>query len=98
MDPLTEQLGIAAYFELIVASHDVRVMSMKPDPAIFNYALAGVNVSAEEVVYVGDTYETDIIGARNVGIRPILLDRDNAQTGRLDETIRSLTELLELLT
>ena len=97
MEPLTEQLGIASYFELIVASHDVRVMSMTPDPTIFNYALAGVNVSAEEVVYVGDTYETDIIRARNVSIRPILLDRDDAQTGRWDETIRSLTELLELL-
>ena len=97
LDPLTERLGIADYFDAIVASHDVRVRSEKPDPHIFNYALAAVGVSAEEVVHVGDTYEADIVGAENVGIRPILLDRDGTQAGRWSETIQSLNELPELL-
>ena len=93
LDPLTERLGIAEYFDAIVASHDVRVRSEKPDPHIFNYALAAIGVSAEEAVHVGDTYEADIVGAQAVGIRPILLDRDGTQAGRWDETIRSLAEL-----
>ena len=93
LDPLTERLGIADYFDAIVASHDARVRSAKPDPHIFNYTLAAVGVSAEEVVHVGDTYEADIIGARNAGIRPILIDRDETQTGKWAETIQSLTEL-----
>ena len=97
LDPLTERLGIAEYFDAIVASHDVRVRSEKPDPHIFNYALAAVGVSAEEVVHVGDTYQADIVGAQNVGIRPILLDRDNTQAGRWKETIQSLSELPKLL-
>ena len=97
LDPLTERLGIAEYFDAIVASHDVRVRSEKPDPHIFNYALAEVGVSAEEAVHIGDTYAADIVGARGVGIRPILLDRDGTQTGRWSETIQSLTELPELL-
>ncbi len=97
LDPLTERLGIADYFDTITASHDERVKSAKPDPHIFNYTLAKVGVSAEETVHVGDTYEADIVGARNVGIRPILIDRDGAQTGRWDETIQSLSELPELL-
>ena len=97
LDPLTERLGIAHYFDIIVASHDARVLSAKPDPHIFNYTLAAVGVSAEETVHVGDTYEADIIGAKNAGIRPILIDRDGTQDGRWDETIRSLTELPELL-
>ena len=37
------------------------------------------------------------VGAQGIGIRPILLDRDGAQTDRWDETIQSLTELPELL-
>ena len=98
LDPLTERLGIADYFDAIIASHDTRVRSEKPDPHIFNYALAAVGVSAEEVVHVGDTYEADIVGARDVGIRPILLDRDGTQTGRWKETIRSLAELPKMLT
>ena len=97
LDPLTQRLGIAEYFDAIVASHDARVRSEKPDPHIFNYALEAVGVSAEEVVHVGDTYEADIVGAQGVGIRPILLDRDGTQTGRWDETIQSLTELPKLL-
>jgi len=97
LDPLTERLGITEYFDAIVASHDARVRSEKPDPHIFNYALAAVGVSAEEAVHVGDTYEADIIGAKNAGIRPILIDRDGTQTGRWDETIRNLSELPALL-
>lgn len=97
LDPLTERLGIAHYFDIIVASHDARVRSAKPDPHIFNYTLAAIGVSAEDAVHVGDTYEADIIGARNVGIRPILIDRDGMQTGRWDETIQRLSELPELL-
>ena len=97
LDPLTERLGVAEYFDAIVASHDVRVRAKKPDPHIFNYAPAAVNVSAQEVVHVGDTYNADIVGARNVDIRTILIDRDGTQTGRWDETIQRLTELPELL-
>lgn len=97
LDPLTERLGIAHYFDIIVASHDARVLSAKPDPHIFNYTLAAVGVSAAEAVHVGDTYEADILGARDAGIRPILIDRDNTQTGKWDETIQSLAELPALL-
>ena len=97
LDPLTERLGIADYFDAIVASHDARVRSEKPDSHIFNYALEAIGVSAEEVVHVGDTYEADIVGARGVGIRPILLDRDGTQADRWDETIQRLSELPEML-
>ena len=97
LDPLTERLGIADYFDAIVASHDARVRSEKPDSHIFNYVLAAVGVSAEEAVHIGDTYEADIVGAQGVGIRPILLDRDGTQAGRWNETIQSLSELSELL-
>lgn len=97
LDPLTERLGIAHYFDTITASHDERVKSAKPDAHIFEYTLKSVGVSAEETVHVGDTYEADVIGARNVGIRPILIDRDSTQTGKWDETIQSLAELPEML-
>ncbi len=97
LEPLTERLGIADYFDVIVASHDQRVGSEKPDPYIFNHALAAVGVSAEEAVHIGDTYEADIVGAQGVGIRPILLDREGTQVGRWREAIQSLSELPEML-
>ena len=85
LGPLTERLGIAEYFDAIVASHDVRVRSEEARIHISsNYTLAAVGVSAEEVVHVGDTYQADIVGAQNVGIRPILLDRDGTQDQQME--------------
>lgn len=97
LHPLTERLGIMHYFDAIVASHDTRVKSAKPDPGIFRYAMEAVGVSAGEVVHVGDTYAADIIGAQGVGIRAILIDRDGVQAGIWPETIQGLAELEELL-
>ena len=49
---------------------------IKPHPSIFEAALSDLGVGPAEVVMVGDSYEDDIEGARALGIRAILLDRD----------------------
>ena len=90
---MVEELGLAPYFDVVVASHDQRVQSAKPDTAIFGYALDAVGVPAEEAVHVGDSFEADIMGAHSAGIRAILLDRDGTQAGRWGETIQTLDEL-----
>ena len=94
---MVEELGLAPYFDVVVASHDQRVRSAKPDAAIFEYALNAVGVSAEEAVHIGDSFEADIMGAHAAGIRAILLDRDGTQTGRWEETIQTLHALPDLL-
>ena len=94
---MVEELGLSPYFEVVVASHDQRVQSAKPDAAIFEYALNAVGVSTEETVHVGDSFEADIMGAHAVGIRAILLDREGTQAGRWEETIRTLHVLPDLL-
>jgi putative hydrolase of the HAD superfamily len=48
----------------------------KPHRSIFERALDGLGVAAAETVMVGDSYEDDIEGARALGIRAILLDRE----------------------
>jgi putative hydrolase of the HAD superfamily len=48
----------------------------KPHPEIFRHALALLGVEPEEAAMVGDSYEDDIEGARALGIRAFLLDRD----------------------
>ena len=94
---MVEELGLAPYFEIVVASHDQRVRSAKPDAAIFEYALNAVGVSPEEAIHVGDSFEADIVGAHTAGLRAILLDRDGTQTGRWVETIQTLHALPDLL-
>jgi putative hydrolase of the HAD superfamily len=49
---------------------------IKPDPSIFTAALAALGVAAEETAMVGDSYSDDVQGARALGMRGILLDRN----------------------
>jgi putative hydrolase of the HAD superfamily len=49
---------------------------IKPDPSIFLVALEQLGASPAEAVMVGDSYKDDIEGARALGMRAILLDRD----------------------
>ena len=49
----------------------------KPHPAIFQAALDELGVSAEEAAMVGDSPEDDIEGARALGMRALLVDRDD---------------------
>jgi putative hydrolase of the HAD superfamily len=48
----------------------------KPHPSIFVAALRALDASPAEAAMVGDSLEDDIEGARALGIRAILLDRD----------------------
>jgi FMN phosphatase YigB (HAD superfamily) len=69
----------------------------KPNPMIFENLLRFIGKSASEVVYIGDNYYADIVGARNARIRPILLNW-NALYDQTDcEEITSLNELTEIL-
>jgi len=49
---------------------------IKPHPSIFVAALRALGVSPGEAAMVGDSYEDDIEGARALGIRAILIDRE----------------------
>ena len=71
--PVCSELGLDTYITQVVTSKDVR--SEKPHPLIFLAALDGAGVEAEESVYVGDQYSCDVVGARGVGMKPILVDR-----------------------
>ena len=53
---------------------------IKPDPSIFEAALRALGVEARESAMVGDSYEDDIEGARALGMRAILLDREGVWT------------------
>jgi putative hydrolase of the HAD superfamily len=64
----------------------------KPHPAIFLSALEELGVRAEEAAMVGDSPEDDIAGARALGMRAFLVDRE----GRFPEAAGRLPDLLAL--
>jgi putative hydrolase of the HAD superfamily len=72
---------------------------MKPHPSIFRSALELMRVQPTAAVMVGDSLAHDILGARQAGMRGILLARGSRATDAEAEipVIRSLAELLNLL-
>jgi len=96
MNPICRELGLEPYLDFVVTSAEVGVD--KPEPPIFLTALQRAGVNASEAVHVGDQYKLDIIGARGVGIAPILIDRYDLYPEVSDcPRIHRLTELAEHL-
>ena len=92
VNSMCRELGIADYLDFTVTS--VEVGADKPQPPIFLKALQLAHVNAAEAVHVGDQYQNDVIGARRVGISPILLDRADYYVEITDcPRIRSLSEV-----
>lgn len=64
----------------------------KPDPAVFHAALELAGCAAEEALFVGDSLENDVHGARGAGIRAVLL----ARAGGAPEGVPAIGSLMEL--
>ena len=47
----------------------------KPNPEFYLMILRDNNLSPENVIFIGDSIEDDILGPRNVGMKTILIDR-----------------------
>ena len=96
MNLICRNLGLASHIDFVVTAKEVG--SNKPEPPIFLAALERAGVNASEAVYVGDQYDTDVVGARGVGINPILIDRYDLMPKFSDcPRIHSLTELAQYL-
>lgn len=79
------------YFDQIITSESVGVK--KPNPEIFEYALSQANATIEESVMIGDSWEADIMGAKNMGMKPIFC---NFEMNEVDNSILSIQHLIEL--
>lgn len=90
------KLGIGPYLDFVVTSSEVG--SDKPGAPIFLAALERARATAAETVYVGDQYGKDVLGARKVGIKPILIDRyDIAPEVNDCPRLHNLAELVSYL-
>jgi putative hydrolase of the HAD superfamily len=70
-----ELCGLEGQFEFEIYATQNGVPK-KPAAGFFEAVLAAAQARPEEVVYVGDTYEHDVVGAAGVGIRTVWLNRD----------------------
>ena len=86
------RLGLARYFAFGYCAADVG--GRKPQPAMFQRALAHAGVAAAEAVHVGDHLVDDVQGAHAVGMATVWLNRRQAdESADADVTVTSLAEL-----
>jgi HAD superfamily hydrolase (TIGR01549 family) len=96
MESTYEKLGLQPYLDFKVTSAEVGFD--KPRPEIFQAALKKANIKANEALYVGDQYQIDIVGAQGVGIKALLIDRNDYFADITDcPRIHDLAEIVNCL-
>ena len=83
---LFERLGLLSHIDLVVDSGTFGVE--KPDPRIFQVALGTFHVAPERALHLGDTYATDVVGARAASMRTALIDPHGHYVGRFADVPR----------
>ena len=92
------RVGLGGIFSFVILAQDCGIA--KPDPRIFELALKKCGRSAAQVVHVGDSLQSDVMGANECGIRSVWLNADGATnvSGVMpDHEISDLRELLDIL-
>lgn len=95
---LLDALELTPFFDFVLGSAVERME--KPEPAIFQAALAHVRFPADRCLHAGDDVERDARGALRAGIRAVLVDH----AGHVDSVaalpcpvVSSLAQLQELI-
>ena len=74
------RFGLDDMFAFTVFSQDHGGIE-KPDPRLFEIAVAEAGCAPDELLHVGDHLEYDVLGAQNAGIRGVWLNRDGQPGG-----------------
>jgi len=90
------EAAIEHLFEVMVFSSEYG--AIKPDRLLFEKVGAYFNLPFEKLVYIGNNYKRDVVGAKSVGMKAILVDNGPASeiTGDIqpDRVIGSIQELV----
>ncbi|MBW2985772.1 HAD family hydrolase [Candidatus Woesearchaeota archaeon] len=92
-ESVIEKFDLGQYFDAIVLSWETGYL--KTDKELFETALNQLKVKKEDAIMVGDSIPTDVDGAKNAGIKPILVDRRDSR--EYPDKISDLTGLNEVL-
>jgi HAD superfamily hydrolase (TIGR01509 family) len=100
LEPMLARCGLDALVDAWTSSE--QAASCKPDPGIYRVALAKAGVDPADVLFVGDSREQDIAGARALGMETALIVEPDAPppgAGALPaaEPHHTIAELGELL-
>lgn len=90
------ETGVADAFAQVVMSAEVGFR--KPHRAIFEAAIQRLSIVPGAAVFVGDSYEDDVLGAAGVGMPAILIDGSGRHRGHAGHRVDRLSEVPALVT
>ncbi len=92
---LLNKLKIKKYFDFFAFSDEL--LMRKPDPRIFEVVCSKLNVSPEETVHIGDSYNMDFLGAKSAGLNTILYvpGTEKPQGTPYIRTLKEIEEVIE---
>lgn len=82
----------------VITSEDVK--AYKPRPEMFNEALSRLNLRSDDVIHIGDSLTSDVMGAQQLGIRTAWINRKGRRlTNHINPDIvtKNLIELIGVL-
>jgi len=94
-DDRLEELGLDGCFDLVLVAGEVD--AWKPDPGIFHEALRRLDATPSQTAHIGDNFYTDVIGAQNAGMHPILYDPGGVFPEAECPVLQSLEGVLDIL-
>ena len=92
---LLQKHNLTELFDVVIVSGAVN--KRKPSPEIFKKALDFLEIDPEDAVFVGDTMEADIEGAKSAGMKTIYIERRKQQAADAegpDQIIKTMSDLL----
>ena len=87
--------NLLPFFDKIITSEEVGVK--KPNPEIFHYALNKSNAIPGESIMIGDNFEADILGAKNVGMHAIFCEFNGEIATEKVITVSKLSQIKNYL-
>jgi len=88
-------LGILEHFDDFIISSEAGYA--KPDVEIYNIALSRNNLSPQECIFIGDNYLNDYSAPTSIGMKSLLLNREQENEKHSVEKISNLNELVTIL-
>jgi 4-nitrophenyl phosphatase len=90
--------GCGAVVEAVATAAGVRpIVIGKPEPPLFELALGRMRITAEDAAMVGDSIDSDVRGARRVGMTAILFAPTGGIDGVAHYMVRSMAQLRRLI-
>jgi len=99
---LLEEQGIAKYFDEVWSSADFG--KVKPSTEFFEMAISEIlkahpECTKQDIIFIGDTYQSDVVGAHNAGIKSAWINRkgETDVNGYAAYQIKTVTDLMALI-